>query len=495
MPIKADGGYKMQESAFQTLAENLAEIVVRFDRNMRFVFVNSVFEQITGIWRDRFFGKTNREIGMPEEVCVSWERALAKAAEKGRKIEFEFCFPARFGRQSFCGKVLPEFDGTGRLKTLMLVARNITVQIQAEACINQICFHDNVTGLYNRAYFEESTAWLDTRGSLPISFIIGDVNFLKLANDVFGHAEGDRLLNSIARILRRYCRNEDIIARWGGDEFAVILPKTDADAAEEICRRIKKAAEKIRDLRIPPSISLGVAVKQREHENIRTIIAAAEKHMYNDKLKKNRENRNIVISSLLAKLRRRKPLYDDHLERIRKICRPFACILNLGARELRDLQVIIPMHEIGKVIVPDEYIRKPGPLTREQWEIVKRCPETGFHIAKTFADTVKVSEEILSLNEHWDGSGYPRGLKGEEIPFLSRFFSIMDSYDTMTHDRPYASTLTPERALDELLAQAGKQFDPAIVRKFVEIFDNTYDPIRSTSKYRPLNLPQQFLNN
>lgn len=485
----------MLGAGFQTLAENLPQIVVCFDSNMRFVFVNSAFEQITGICRDRLLGKTNREIGLPEETCASWENALAKAARKGRKSEFEFCFPAGSGQQIFGGKVLPEFDGTGRLKTLVLIAQDITLQRQAGECVNHICFHDNVTGLYNRAYFEESMTRLDTRRSLPISFIIGDINFLKLANDVFGHYEGDRLLNSIAKILRKYCRNEDIIARWGGDEFAVILPKTDAAAAEEICRRIRKAAEKIEDLPIPPSISLGVSVKQGAHENIRTTIAAAEKNMYDDKLKQNRKNRNIVISSLLARLRRRKPLYDEHLERIRKICNPFACTLNLGARELKDLQVIIPLHEIGKVIVPDEYIRKPLSLTREEWKIVKRYPEAGFHIAKTFADTAKASEEILSLNERWDGSGYPRGLRGEEIPLLSRFFSIVDSFDTMTHHRPYASTLTHERAIDELIAQGGKQFDPELVGRFAEIFDTTYDAFRLTSKHRSLNLPRQFLNN
>lgn len=460
------------DTRFRALAESLPDMVVRFDRKMRCMFVNSVFEQITGVSRNQFYGKTSRETGIPEEVQTSWETAMTRAIETGRNTGIAFSFPQKSGTRNFRGDIVPVFDSTHQIETFLLIAWDITGHEKSQETSNRISFHDNVTGLYNRGYFEENMRRLDTGRSIPICFILGDINYLKLTNDAFGHGEGDRLLNKIAETLRRCCRDEDIIARWGGDEFAVILPKTDIDAAREVCRRIKNAIENIADLPIPPSMALGVAVKKDSNEDIQAVISAAEKRMYENKLALGRENRNMVISSLMGKINRINPEYNRHMERLRKISWSFVRTLNLGARELESLQIIIPLHEIGKVVVPEEYLRRPGPLSRYEWKALKRYPEAGFHIARAFADTARVSEEILSLRENWNGSGYPRGIKKNEIPLLSRFFAIVDSYDTMTRKRTYAPALTHEQAMDELSDEAEKQFDPEMVREFVRIFES-----------------------
>lgn len=460
---------RRKEFHFRSLVENSPDIILRFDREMRYLFVNAAFEQISGISRERFCGKTNRDLGMSEAHLKSWESAAEKAVARGRKVDFEFSFPGVFGERHFLGRVIPEYDDTGTVETLMLIGRDITERKEAEEHIRHISFHDNVTGLYNRAYFEEELKRLDTRRSLPLSIIIGDVNHLKLTNDTFGHSEGDRLLQTIAQIMRKCCRDEDIIARWGGDEFAVILPGTPEVTAKSICSRIQKSTEKHPTaLLIRPSIALGTAVKTQADENIFSVISEAEEQMYEDKLIQSGKNRDVVIRSLLEQVRQKCPEHKAHMERLREIGRVFGHALGLKKRELDDLHMIILLHDIGKAIVPDAYIRKAGRLNEDEWEVMKRYPEAGFRIVKTFAETARISEEILSLREHWDGSGYPRGLRGRKIPLLARVFAIIDSYDIMTHDRPYGPAMSADQTLRELAQNAGKQFDPRLVEKFVQ---------------------------
>ena len=126
------------------------------------------------------------------------------------------------------------------------------------------------------------------------------------------------------------------------------------------------------------------------------------------------------------------------------------------------------LHDIGKVGINDNVLQKPGPLTEEEWHEMKKHPEIGFRIAQNNLDLAPVAEYILCHHEHWDGSGYPRGMSGEEIPLLSRILAVVDAFDAMTSERVYRKAVSADEAVKELLRCAGKQFDPQIVRVFVE---------------------------
>jgi diguanylate cyclase (GGDEF)-like protein len=293
------------------------------------------------------------------------------------------------------------------------------------------------------------------------------VNNLKLSNDVFGHEEGDRLLKTIANSIRKACRQSDIVARWGGDEFAFILPGTDRATAEELCNRIGQIAGESKGTVIRPSIAVGLAAKEQRGQNIYQTIRQAEQDMYDYKIIHAGENEGEVFSSLLARVRDRVTGYGGHLDRSRELGRRFGSEAGLNEELAKDLDLLIEMHDIGKAILPRETLAKPGPLTHEEWDIMKKHSEAGFRIVKTFADTSKISDDVLSHAEHWDGSGYPRGLKGKEIPYLCRIFQIVDAFDVMTHPRTYARYLTQEEALAELRRNAGKQFDPELTEAFI----------------------------
>lgn len=463
-----EAALRRNEHEFRTLVESSPDIILRLDRDMRYMFVNATYERITGISREQFIGRTNRELGMPENLSEQWQKAVKKAIASGREVKIEFSFSGLFGMRHFWGNIIPEFASSGMVQSLMMVARDITERKQAEDHIRYISFHDRVTGLYNRAYFEEELRRLDTGRALPLSFIMGDVNNLKLVNDAFGHTEGDQLLRSVADILKKSCRNSDIIARWGGDEFAIILPNTDNATAQKICTRIKTAAENHNHAVIAPSIALGAAVKERATQAAHQVIVAAEEHMYDNKLAENRQNQKRVISSLKNQIARKSPGMEQHIARSRQIAEAFARAMRLTDSQIDEMHLLIDLHDIGKAVLPENLLQKPGDLSREEWESIKRHPEAGYRIANTFAETAKVSEDILSLRERWDGTGYPRGLKGRNIPFLARLFMIVDAYDVMTHERAYERVLSREEAFDELRRRAGTHFDPDLVAPFID---------------------------
>jgi len=331
--------------------------------------------------------------------------------------------------------------------------------------------HDKLTNLYNRAYFEESLARVDCSQYLPLSIINGDVNGLKATNDVFGHFEGDRLLLRIAGLIREACRPEDIIARWGGDEFIILLPNTGEAEAEAICKKLNDSLRSTESSLIQLSMSLGYATKVNENEDLVQVMKKAEDMMYANK----QIDRDVFKKNFMTSISRYLNDYcletEEHLLGIKDLALKFSIILGLSDYERENLQLAALYHDVGKIAIDPAILNKPGKLSPEDWEVMKKHPAIGARIAQTSLGLPNIAHEILSHHERWDGSGYPYGKKGYDIPKLSRILAIVDAYDVMTHDRPYKKAISHQEALAALKAQAGIQFDPALVNTFCISFE------------------------
>lgn len=332
-----------------------------------------------------------------------------------------------------------------------------------------LSYHDKLTGLYNRAYFERKLKELDKPEYYPVAIIIGDTNGLKMTNDVFGHGKGDMLLINIANILSLACRENDIIARYGGDEFTVLMPNTTLEESASICKKILTLCndQSIQQSKI--SISLGYAAKTNAAQNINDVLKIAEDFMYRHKLLESKSYRSSVISSLKNMLFEKSFETEEHAMRLTGLCNKAGRLMGLSQSDLNDLELFSMLHDIGKIGINDCVLLKPGKLNDVEWIEMRRHCEIGYRIAQSAPELAHIADYILCHHERWDGKGYPQGLKGTQIPLLSRILAVADSYDAMVNDRYYRKALSHEAAIEELKRCSGTQFDPDIVKVFLQI--------------------------
>lgn len=428
----------------------------------RFIDVNETFCRIVGYKREEMLGRTSFDDMQLWIDQVNRSEVTEKLLRGESVRDFEVYFRLKSGEKRL-GLYSAESTNIDGQLCILSILTDITDQKQAEEEIRYLSFHDRLTGLYNRAYFEEELKRLDTTRQLPLSIIMGDVNGLKLINDALGHQEGDKLLITVAAALREACRTEDIVARWGGDEFIILLPGCPHNIAAGIVERIKSAETLFHTLPIQTSISLGTATKTRSDEDIRSIIKEAEDKMYRNKLLENKSTRSYFLSSLERTLWSRSHETKDHCERIKKMAMQIGDYVHLSASEMDSLRLLAALHDIGKIAISNSILEKPGKLIAEEWEAIKKHPEVGYRIALSSPEMAPIAEAILHHHERWDGAGYPLGLRGKDIPFLSRIISIVDAYDVMTHGRPYQDSVSSEDAWCEIIRLAGTQFDPDLV--------------------------------
>jgi len=356
---------------------------------------------------------------------------------------------------------------------------NITALKRAQEKNLYLSYHDTLTGLYNRRYYEEYLYRIDKAANLPISVIIGDLNGLKLVNDAFGHQVGDELLKKAADAIQSACRPEDVIARWGGDEFIILLPKTDLRHTEEIVEKAKSMSAHMNVNSIKVDISFGWATKTEAEEDIQGEIKNAEDFMYKNKLIESKSMRSQTIKTIMNTLHEKNPREEEHSKRVGEICRKIGIALHLSDIDVSTLNLVGFLHDIGKIAIEEGILNKPGKLTELEFEAIKQHPEIGCRIIRSSYEISEVAEAILSHHEKWDGSGYPKGLVGAETPRFARIICIADSYDAMTSERTYREIWSNEKAAEEIRRCAGTQFDPEIARIFVEdVLGINWEPVQ-----------------
>ncbi|NLJ49523.1 MAG: diguanylate cyclase [Candidatus Atribacteria bacterium] len=337
---------------------------------------------------------------------------------------------------------------------------------------NDVVLRDPLTGLWNRVLFEEEIKRLDTERQLPISIIMGDVNGLKLVNDVYGHDYGDDFLVKVAAILRDSCRKEDIIARWGGDEFIILLPKTSQVTAQTVANRISENCQKGKAETIPITISLGIGTKNFPGDQMKEVLKQAEDDMYHKKAIENHLVKDRLFTSLKLKHWKIKQLFHKEGNTQNLLYhQELGKILHLDQQTLNELLSLAALHDIGKITISPHLLLKKEPLTLAEKQILKRIPEISYRILQYFPHTFQIADAALSYCEWWDGSGYPRGLSRENIPIITRISAVVNSYDLMIQPRPYKSPLKLQEAILELRNQSGKQFDPEMVKLFLKIME------------------------
>ena len=362
-------------------------------------------------------------------------------------------------------------DTQGNVKGIQIISQDISELKTKEREITYLSYHDQLTGLYNRRFFDEELSRLDKQRNYPLTLAMGDVNGLKLVNDSFGHKTGDQLLVSVANSIRKACREDDIIARVGGDEFSIIFPKTTEEDAEKIIQRINYyvSQEKIGPLGV--SISFGFETKYAEDESIESIIKNTEDHMYRHKLNDSSSLRNKTINLIMSTLFEKNKREMKHSERVSEICVEIATVIGFGKDEINHIRTAGLMHDIGKIGVDEGILNSHTILSNDEWREIQKHTEIGYRILSSTPEFTDIAEDVYAHHERWDGKGYPRGLKEEAISVSARIITIADAYDAMISERPYRTykkSMSTEDAVNEIKNNSGTQFDPVLARIFVE---------------------------
>lgn len=436
--------------------------------------LNKVAQEMTGWTLDEALHKHYKEVFIlvPEADGLTINDPIADVLATGQtqQLDSKAVLISRQGvRYHLEGSAASVHDDSGAVVGVVLVFRDITEERKQIKKVEYLSYHDSLTGLYNRRFFEQELHRLDIAGNLPISIIKGDVNGLKLTNDVFGHGNGDLLLQKVAAVFRRVGRPADVIARWGGDEFVMLLPGTNAGEAGHIMERIKSEVAKEQIKAIKVSISLGLDTKFEAGEDIAQVLTNAEQKMYFVKTLERDKVSNQTIAAIINLLHSQSEREKEHSIQVSELCRKMGQALQLSEDEIRKLKDAGYLHDIGKIILDADLLNKNYPLHDEELAEVKKHATVGYRILNSFDFSMDLAEAVLAHHERWDGTGYPKGLKGEEIPLLARIIAIAESYDRMTHDAPNRPGISREQALLIIKEHSGSQFDPILTELFIRL--------------------------
>ena len=425
----------------------------------RFLHANDYYEVITGLRKVDIIGKTAKEV-IPD-IEPSWIENYAHVIRTGQTETFEDYSRA-------LGKYYRVVTYPLKDNQFVVIAEDITLRKEYQDKILYASQHDFLTKLPNRRYLDEKMKSFNHAMYYPLIISMVDIDGLKLINDTYGHVAGDEVIIKISEVLTKHFQQDGFVARIGGDEFMIISPQKTIEAFKSKRNEVLDELSHMRVNDIPISLSFGVAVKTTNSELIEDIIVKAENDMYSKKTLHNQSSRNQVITALFNSLKEKYNEERIHSDRVSQYCLAMGKKMNLTYSEVLELELAGRMHDIGKITIPDHILKKPGKLTEDEWQVMKSHTTNGYQILRSADKYTRLADYALTHHERWDGKGYPKGLKQEEIPFFSRIIGICDAYEAMTSDRPYRKAMSKEYAISELKNCSGLQFDPHLVKIFIE---------------------------
>ena len=350
---------------------------------------------------------------------------------------------------------------------LAVILNDTTKRVEAEQKLQYMADHDLLTDLYNRRYFDQQLNEIDLPENLPLTYIVGDINGIKLVNDSFGHATGDEIICRVAAVLRKYS-GEEFSYRLGGDEFGILLKGKDEEDGERLTREIKAEIAQIRLGALDVSVSFGYGTKHHPEDSLAEVIKNAEDAMYSRKTYESPGVRGKTIEAIVTTLHEKNKREEEHSRRVSELCEKIGTAMNLSEDDVKQLRMVGLLHDIGKIGIPETVLNKEGSLAPEERLEIQKHPEIGYRILSTVNNLSELAEYVLAHHERIDGKGYPKGLQGDEIPLKACIIGVADAYDAMISYRTYRKSMTKEEAIQELLRCSGTQFRPECVQALIE---------------------------
>ncbi len=472
--VKFQDDLSRERNFLHTTLESIGDGVVTTNNDGIITSLNKAGREITG-W------SVDDTIGLPfssvfkiidEETGETLEETfefIPTDGDDGNKSGSAILINKKKERLNLSYVVAPSISSDDSIIGAVMVFKDTTKEKRHAEQILYLSFHDALTGLHNRRFLEDQMPLLNRDEYLPLSVIVADVNGLKVTNDAFGHEAGDGLLTAVAGAIMQNCGDKCYCARWGGDEFLLILPNTPQEGLDAFLSELRGRFALLSSNSLPVSVALGSSIKENPEDSLNNAIRIAEERMYHTKLMDGKQYRRNIINALMTNLYDISNESAGHGERVKEISLLMGKALGLSKESLEELSLFSVYHDIGMVVVEKSILNKTTALNRDDWEEIKRHPVAGYRIAQNTHELSSVADYILAHHERWDGTGYPQGLSRTEIPLLARILAVPDAFDSMISDRVYRGAMSPEEAVQEIIANKGAQFDPEMVDLFVSV--------------------------
>ena len=509
----------VKRSMKQTAEHTSRAVILRHTREYRLLWISAVVGLVASLFGVR--GTLVQSVAPTLLSRDEYALLVVAVAASSLGIAWVMCEVIRAHSLLREQRVLNEREKT--LRSQLQEAYNeleISVEQQNELIVEvgrlyreqaQAAVTDAITGLPNHraimSRIDEEVARCErTQSQCAILFL--DIDHFKRVNDTWGHRAGDAILREVATRVQTTLHLSDVIGRYGGEEFALLLPETDIMGASETAERLRLAIamqpcvwqseDGSSNATIAITASIGVATYGMHGTTRETLVERADQAMY--RAKQGGRNRVCVadveeptqephslmpatpqqvetttIQVLTAAASARDRGTDDHAHRMVALAEATAREMRMSDEEIHLVRLGALLHDIGKIGIPDAILHKPGPLTAEEWDIMRLHPEIGQRILSQAGGVfIALANIVVAHHERWDGRGYPRALVGESIPLAARILTVIDSYDAMTSRRVYRNAMSPLAARAELQRCSGSQYDPAVVAAFLRVLD-THD--------------------
>jgi diguanylate cyclase (GGDEF)-like protein/PAS domain S-box-containing protein len=458
------------ELKYRTYVENAPNVVMLLNTEGFISFVNQKAEIIMECPREQLLNRHFTEFLAPDDCDMVIANFQARLHGTERESPYEIEVISSTSRK-IPVEIWPNllYDAQGNVSGLLCMISDITNVKKTKEKLIYLSEHDILTGIYNRASFQNIVNDLQSNKVSPVGIIICDINGLKLINDTLGHQAGDKMIQTVGNILLKICNTRFYPARIGGDEFAVILPGASQEEMNTFLQTLHHEINIFNQSNdgLFLSLAIGSSMRHNPRHNLDIVIRTADNSMYRSKLFEQKSARNTILRTLTSALTMRDHMTEEHATRLKHLACGFGQRMNLSCEDLDYLTLLAVTHDIGKIGIPDEILFKDGPLDPDEWEIMRSHSEIGYRIAVESRELSGIAEYILYHHEHWNGEGYPMKLKGDQIPLICRILAIIDAHDAMTNDRPYRRAMSPKEAIEQLLADKGIKYDPDILEEYI----------------------------
>lgn len=471
---------RFAEKRFRSLFEQAQIGICYLETDGSFINTNDYFNQMFQYTRDELMSLNIRDLNDKTEYNQNY--ALTQLLNDQYAVDHTVEKPLlRKDGTTFWANISVSRIRFNQEDIYMSTVIDISERKKAEEMMHYLNYHDQTTGLNNRQYYESHIEKVDVEGNYPLTLIKIDINGMKLINDAFGYEMGDTLVKKVVSLIKPIVYNSDMFCRFGGSDFLIVYTKVQKPYIDIIIAQINHMMtnETIQNIKV--SVSSAYAVKSSSEEDLNLVLKKAEMRLSREKLIDTSSMLSRTIEIIMNSLYEKNSREMEHSKRVSYWCEKIAQRMNLDSHIVSKLRIAGLMHDIGKIGIPDSILDKPDRLTEEEFNLIRKHSEVGYRILSAANEFSEIADYILAHHERWDGMGYPKGLKGSEIPIYARIISVADSFDAMTSDRAYRKAMSFQQAKQEIIKFSSVQFDPSVVKVFLEIIDSDTPSINKLS--------------